>query len=134
MSVQTYLWIAAGSAFGGAARYWCSGFVAERVGETFPWGTIVVNIVGSFLIGLIATLTGPEGRLLMGATARQALMIGVFGGFTTFSSFSLQTLALARDGEWLAAAGNVVLSVVLCLIAVWLGHLAASGLNELKGS
>jgi CrcB protein len=130
----TYLWIGLGSALGGMARYWCSGFVADRIGETFPWGTLLVNVVGSFIIGFFATLTAPDGRLLVGSTARQFVMVGVLGGYTTFSSFSLQTLNLARDGEWLRAGANIVLSVVLCLVAVWLGHIAAAALNQMKGA
>lgn len=125
----TYLWIAIGSAMGGTARYWLSGVVAGWVGETFPWGTIIVNISGSLVIGFFATLTGPDGRLLVGSTARQFVMIGICGGYTTFSSFSLQTLTLAQDGEWLWAIGNIVISVVLCLLAVWLGHIAAAAIN-----
>src|ERR1700690_3968148 len=74
-----YLWIMLGSALGGAARYWFSGFVANRIGETFPWGTMLVNISGSFVIGFFATLTGPDGRLLVGTTARQFVMIGLCG-------------------------------------------------------
>src|SRR5579859_4636619 len=124
-----YLWIAVGSALGGVARFWLSGFVADRIGQTFPWGTIIVNVTGSFVIGFFGTLTGPDGRLLVGSTARQFVMIGICGGYTTFSSFSLQTLTLAQDGEWLWAGANVVVSVVLCLFAVWLGHVAALTLN-----
>jgi fluoride exporter len=130
----TYLWIGLGSALGGMARYWCSGLVANRFGETFPWGTLTVNVIGSFVIGFVATLTAPDGRLLVGSNARQFVMVGVLGGYTTFSSFSLQTLALARDGEWLRAGTNIVLSVVLCLVAVWLGHIAAAALNQMKGA
>jgi fluoride exporter len=125
----TYLWIALGSALGGMARYWLSGAVAQRVGETFPWGTIIVNVSGSFVIGFFATLTGPDGRLLVGGTARQFVMLGICGGYTTFSSFSLQTLTLARDGEWLWAGGNVLISVAFCLAAVWIGHVAAAAVN-----
>ena len=128
--MTAYLWVALGSALGGAARFWASGAVAARFGETFPWGTLVVNVAGSFAIGLVATLTAPDGRLLVGPHARQFVMLGVLGGFTTFSSFSLQTLALLRDGEWGRALANAVLSVVLCLVAVWLGHAAAAGLNR----
>lgn len=131
---MTWLWIALGSAIGGAGRYWASGLVAERVGAVFPWGTITVNVVGSFIIGFVATLTGPDGRLLVHPDARQFVMLGVCGGFTTFSSFSLQTLTLLRDGEWLLAAANIALSVAACLIAVVLGHFAAAALNQLKGS
>ena len=125
-----YLWIALGSALGGVARYWLSGVVARRFGEAFPAGTLIVNITGSFVIGFVATLTDPGGRLLMSVTARQFIMLGVLGGYTTFSSFSLQTLALARDGEWLFAALNAIGSFVLCLFAVWLGDYLAVLLNQ----
>lgn len=128
-----YLLIAFGSALGGMARYWCTGLVDHRIGETFPWGTLVVNVTGSVLIGFFATLTAPEGRWFVGAETRQLVMIGILGGYTTFSSFSLQTLNLVRDGEWARAALNVLLSVLLCLGAVWLGHAAAAALGQLKG-
>lgn len=128
-----YLWIMLGSSLGGAARYWVSGVIANRIGETFPWGTILVNISGSFVIGFFAALTGPDGRLLVGTTARQFVMIGLCGGYTTFSSFSLQTLNLARDGEWLRAGANAVLPLTLCFLAVWLGHILATFLNQMKG-
>ena len=131
--MSTYLWVGLGSALGGMGRFWCTDAVARVFGETFPWGTITVNVVGSFLIGFIATLTAPDGRLLVGTSARHFLMIGILGGYTTFSSFSLQTLALARE-DMIKAGGNVVLSVVLCLVAVALGHVAAAGINQLKGS
>ena len=130
MALQTYLWVMLGSALGGGARYWFSGVVARMFGETFPWGTLLVNVSGSLVIGFFNTITGPDGRLLVATTARQFVMIGLCGGYTTFSSFSLQTLNLARDGEWLRAGGNVVLSVVLCLVAVWVGHLAAASINK----
>ena len=132
--MQNYIWVMIGSALGGGARYWCSGFVAERIGETFPWGTLIVNVTGSFVIGFFATLTGPDGRFLVGTTARQFVMVGICGGYTTFSSFSLQTLNLIRDGEWFRAGGNIGLSVVLCMLAVWLGLIAATALNQLKGA
>lgn len=131
-----YLWIAFGGALGSVARFALNGVVSARVGETFPWGTILVNVAGSFVIGGLSALTLPEGRL--SAEARtfttQFLMIGVCGGFTTFSSFSLQTLNLLRDGEWLYAGGNVVLSVVLCLVATWLGYLLGTAMSAVKGS
>jgi fluoride exporter len=130
MSVAIALWVAVGSALGGVARYWCSGIIANLVGETFPWGTLIVNVVGSFLIGLIATVSGTDGRFIISAEARQFLMVGILGGFTTFSSFSLQTLTLARDGQWLLVGANVVGSVVLCLIMVWAGHMLATMINR----
>ena len=130
---MSYLWIFIGGGLGSIARFAASGLVARLVGETFPWGTILVNVTGSFLIGFIATLTGTEGRWLVSPSAREFVMIGVLGGYTTFSSFSLETLTLARDGEWLHAGVNVVVSVILCLAAVWLGHLVAVSLNSTKG-
>lgn len=122
--------VAIGSALGGVARYGLSGVFARAFGETFPWGTLVVNVTGSFLIGVVATLTGPDGRVLVSPVARQFWLIGIFGGFTTFSAFSLQTLSLAQDGEWLRAGGNVALSVGLCLVFVWLGAALASWVNR----
>jgi CrcB protein len=129
-----YALIMLGSALGGAARYWCSGLVASHVGETFPWGTLLVNVVGSVIIGFFATVTGPDGRFLVGTEARQFVMVGLCGGYTTFSSFSLQTLNLVRDGEMARAGANIGLSVALCLLGVWLGHAAAVCVNQLKGT
>ncbi|MEZ5891406.1 MAG: fluoride efflux transporter CrcB [Xanthobacteraceae bacterium] len=129
---MTYLWIVIGSALGGGARYWCSGFVARMIGETFPWGTLTVNVIGSFIIGFFATLTGPDGRVFASTNTRQFVMLGFCGGFTTFSSFSIQTLLLVQDGEWLRAGGNIVGSVVLCLLAVWAGYAAAIAVNTMK--
>jgi CrcB protein len=130
MSPVITLWVALGSALGGVARYWCSGFVAQRFGETFPWGTLTVNVVGSFLIGFIAAISSTDGRFIIPAEARQFMMVGILGGFTTFSSFSLQTLTLARNGEWLLVGANVVGSVVLCLVMVWAGHMLAMVINR----
>lgn len=129
-----YLLIAAGGAFGSVARYWLSGLTADHLGATFPWGTLLVNVTGSFVIGFFFTLTGPGGRVFASDNARQFVMTGVLGGYTTFSSFSLQTLNLARDGEWLQAGANTLGSVAACFVAVWLGHLAAAYLNQLKGA
>ncbi len=131
--MDIYLWVGLGSALGGIARYAVSGLVAGWFGETFPYGTLTVNVLGSFGIGLFAALTAPDGRLLVDPSIRQFTMVGLFGGFTTFSSFSLQTLALVQDGEWPAAAANVVASVVACLIGVWLGTVAGLYWNRLPG-
>jgi CrcB protein len=124
-----YLWVALGSALGGVARYG-GGLLAARVwGEAFPWGTIAINVLGSFVIGFFGALTMPGGAAPAGAGLRVFVMVGICGGFTTFSSFSLQTLMLAREGAWTGAVGNVVLSVVLCLAAVTAGHGAAERLG-----
>ena len=130
--MQSYLWIMLGSALGGGARHWCSGFAAHHFGETFPWGTLIVNVVGSFIIGLFATVTGPDGRVFVAIETRKFVMVGLCGGYTTFSAFSLQTLTLMRDGATGRAGANIALSVALCLLAVWLGHAAAAALNQMK--
>lgn len=127
-----YIWVAIGGAIGTVGRYWLSGVVARLVGETFPWGTLLINVTGSFVIGFFATLTGPDGRVYAASSTRQFVMTGIFGGYTTFSSFSLQTLNLANDGEMLRAGANVGLSVVLCLLAVWAGSIVANSLNVVK--
>lgn len=119
--MRLILLIASGSALGGVARYWLSGLVASRIGETFPWGTLFINVLGSAVIGALAAF-GDSGRVGLSTDARQFLMVGLCGGFTTFSSFSLQTLRLLQDGDWLRAFANVLLSVVLCLAAVALGY------------
>ena len=131
-----YLWVAIGGAIGSMARYGLGGLVAQKFGETFPLGTLAVNIAGSFIIGFLGALVSSEGRLdpQTRVLTSQLLITGVCGGFTTFSSFSLQTLNLVRDGEWLYAGGNVLLSVVLCLIAVWLGFLLGATFNTMKGN
>lgn len=134
-NLGTYLYVALGGALGSVARFWMSGLVSsQRWGETFPWGTLVVNVTGSFAIGLFGTLTAPEGRWLVPDTGRVFFMAGVCGGYTTFSSFSLQTLALAQEGEWAKAGLNTIGSVGLCLLAVWLGHAVAVKINALRGS
>ena len=124
-----YLWIALGSALGGMTRAWAATFIAARYGAAFPLGTVLVNITGCFLIGLFAGLTGVGGRLPASPTFRVFFMVGVCGGYTTFSSFSLQTLELAQKGEWLPATVNVLGSVLGCLLAVWLGSGTAVLLN-----
>jgi len=121
-----WAWVIIGSALGGMARYGVSGTVARRIGETFPWGTLTVNVVGSFVIGLFAALVAPGGALGGERMVGAFVMTGVCGGYTTFSSFSLQTLNLARDGEWPRALANVVASTVLCLLAVWAGFALAA--------
>ena len=125
-----YILVMLGGALGTGARFWMSGFVAERAGEFFPLGTLIVNVTGSFVVGFLAGFTDPEGPVFISPRFRQFFMIGVCGGYTTFSSFSLQTLALAQEGEWLRAGGNTVASVVFCLLAVWLGYFVATILNK----
>jgi CrcB protein len=128
-----YVLVAVGGALGSLSRFWASGLVANRFGQSFPWGTLFVNVTGSFIIGLFATVTAPEGRWLVGGAGRNFFMTGFCGGYTTFSSFSLQTLTLAQDEEWLYAGGNAVFNLVLCLVAVWLGHILGEEINLRKG-
>src|ERR1051325_7125079 len=131
-----YLWVARGGALGSVGRYWLNGFISTRFGEAFPWGTMIVNITGSFIIGVFGALTVAEGRLdsPSRAFATQFFMIGICGGYTTFSSFSWQTLQRLQEREYFYAGGNVLLSVALCLVAVWLGFLFGSLFNSMKGS
>jgi CrcB protein len=131
--VTLYLLIALGGALGSVARFFLSGLVANQFGATFPWGTLVINVTGSFVIGFFFTLTEPGGRVFASSNTRQFVKTGLCGGYTTFSAFSLQTLNLAREGEWFHAGANTVGSVVACLLAVWFGHLAAAYLNQLRG-
>lgn len=126
----SYLCVALGSAIGGSARYAMSGIVANWMGVTFPWGTLLINITGSFVIGIFNTLTAPDGILLVPSNFRILVMVGICGGYTTFSSFSLESLNLMRNGEWLSAGSYILASVVCCLIGVWLGHIAAVELNR----
>jgi len=110
-----------GSALGGVARYFISGFVARRVGETFPWGTLFINVSGAFLIGVFGAMAEDNTSLLASPDSWLFAVTGFLGCYTTVSSFSLQSLSLARDGEGGRAAGYVAISVGLCLAAVTLG-------------
>lgn len=130
---MTYLYVALGGALGSMARFALSGAIARSLHEVFPWGTLIVNVTGCFIIGFFAGLTGPEGRVLVPPDLRQFVMVGICGGYTTFSSFSLQTLNLARDGDPVRAGLNVIASVTLCLVFVWVGAVAAAALNQAKG-
>jgi CrcB protein len=117
----TYLWIALGSAIGGVSRHWVHQVVTPLVATKVPVATILINMSGSFLIGFIGALAVPLGRVIQNPDARDFIMIGLCGGYTTFSAFSLQTLNLARDGRWPELVINVTSSVAGCLLAVWLG-------------
>jgi CrcB protein len=130
----SYIWVGLGGAVGSIARFLASGVVARHFGETFPWGTLIVNVTGSFIMVFFATATGPDGRWLAAPSTRQFVMLGICGGYTTFSSFSLQTLNLARDGEYFRAGATSALSFILCLVGVWLGHALATSLSPMKGN
>jgi CrcB protein len=123
--IRGLLWVALGSVFGGMARFLISGAVARRVGETFPWGTIIVNVSGALAIGVLGGLASTGQGIFATPNPWFFAVTGFLGCYTTVSSFSLQTLSLARNGEMKRAAGNALLSVLLCLAAVALGfHLA----------
>ncbi|MDA0262081.1 MAG: fluoride efflux transporter CrcB [Proteobacteria bacterium] len=126
---KTYLWVALGSGLGGSARLLCSDLAARWLGMAFPWGTLSVNVVGSLLIGLIAAMVQSSGRFEVGPNVQHFLMVGVLGGYTTFSAFSFQILALVRDGDIGKAAGYVVLSLVLCLAAVTIGYAVGGAIS-----
>src|SRR5579859_269378 len=110
--IMAYLWVALGGALGSVSRYWMNGLVSAWFGETFPWGTLVINVTGSFVIGIFGAITSSDTAGPHRVTIVQFVMVGICGGFTTFSSFSLQTLNLMRAGEWPGAAGNILLSVI----------------------
>jgi CrcB protein len=125
--VATYGWVAIGGAIGSMARFWMGVAVAEMVGARFPWGTLLINVIGSFVIGWFDVLTGEFGSWSVPPDARAFVLVGLCGGFTTFSSFSLQTMQLMQGGEALRAGAYVVGSVALCLISVWAGMTLARG-------
>lgn len=125
------LGIFVGGGLGSLARWGVSTSLTQHLGS--PWGILAVNLTGCLIIGAFATATGPEGRWLVSPGFRQFFMLGVCGGYTTFSSFSLDTLSLADNGEFLKAGENAVFSLVLCLVGVWLGHVVAEKFNSMKG-
>jgi fluoride exporter len=125
-----YLWIALGAAIGGMARFGVASTIANWIGAIFPWGTLVVNLTGCFVIGIFNALTGPDGIFLVPLNTRLFVMAGLCGGYTTFSAFSLETLNLMLTGEWVAAGGYIIASVVFCMIGVWLGHVAGLLINQ----
>jgi CrcB protein len=131
-SVILYGYIAAGSVLGGVTRYLVSLLVQLIPG--FPWATLFVNVTGSFVIGFYGTLSGPDGRLFASVRQRQFVMTGFCGGYTTFSTFSLETFRLLKGGMAQTAFLNIAVSIVTWLLAVWLGYALASRLNRLKGS
>ena len=126
--------VAVGGAIGSLARFWLAELFVALGMSAFPWATLLANVSGSMLIGVIAALTGPDGRLLVTPELRLFWMVGICGGYTTFSSFSLQTLTLAQGAEWSRAVTNIGLSVILCLVAVWLGYMIGAWLNRLQGA
>lgn len=119
--MQALVLVGVGGAVGSMLRYWLTLMAARLVGEAFPWGTLAINVLGSAVIGAIAALTGPGGSFAGNPTLRLLVMVGVCGGFTTFSSFSLQTLTLLRNGALGAALAYITVSVLLCMAGTALG-------------
>ena len=132
--IELYATVALGSVIGGILRALASLAIQDHPEAGFPWGTLFVNVTGSFVIGFYAALTGPDGRVLAGPRQRQFVMTGICGGYTTFSAFGLETFRLLQAGNLPAAGFNVGISVVSWLAAVWLGYTLAMRLNRLKGS
>ena len=116
------LYVLAGSALGGLARFWLGAWSVQLLGVRLPWGTLLINVVGSLVIGWFGALTGEGGRLTVAPEVRVFVMIGLCGGFTTFSSFSLQSMELLQRAEYGWALGYMAGSVGLCLVAVAVGH------------
>jgi CrcB protein len=123
-----YLWIALGGALGSVGRAWVGVVSVRHMGTHFPWGTILINILGSALIGVVAATALSSSRTILNTETRIFLMLGVCGGFTTFSSFSLQTFELLREGRTAAAFANIGLSVVLCVLATAAGYMGTAAL------
>ncbi len=124
-----YLYVAIGGALGSMARFWLNNVVAAAIGAEFPWGTLLINILGSLVIGFFGTLTGKLARFAVPPEVSIFVMVGLCGGFTTFSSFSLQTVQLARAGEWDRTIYYVFASIILCLLACWLGIVAGLAIS-----
>ncbi len=125
----TYLWLGLGGAIGTMVRYFIDGVVSNRFGQTFPFGILVINASGSLIIGFFFGLFGLEGRWMIRPSLFSFLTIGICGGYTTFSSFSLGVLKLVRQHQWFYAGSYIVLSVISCLVAVWLGFLLAGAFS-----
>lgn len=124
--------VALGGAIGSVARFWLTALSERLFGGEFPWGTVIANVSGSLLIGAIAALPVLGPRDLLGPLGRQFLMVGIMGGYTTFSSFSLQTLTMLQHGHVTKALANVAGSVALCLVAVWAGYALAASFSGTK--
>ena len=131
-STRLYAAVAAGSALGALARFLCSLALTGLLGPAFPWGTLAVNGLGSFLIGLYATVSQPGGSMPAGPAGRQFVIAGFCGGFTSFSIFSLETLLLIERQAIALAGTSVIASLVLWLFSVWIGHRLGVRLNRLS--
>jgi CrcB protein len=126
VSFAAALLVAVGGALGSLARWWVSLALAKSVGPAFPWGTLLANVSGCFVIGFVAGWAGPNGRLVASDAVRNFAMVGFCGGYTTFSAFSLQTVEMLQAGDLARAGANVAGSLVLCLVATWAGYALAA--------
>ena len=129
--IWNYVAVMAGGAAGGGLRMFIYNWSADHFGSAFPWGTLLVNVSGCLIIGLFTGLTGPDGEVMTSPMIRQVVAIGLLGGFTTYSSFSLQTINLLAEGEVLYGLGNIFLTLLLCLGGTWIG-LALAGTLRCK--
>ncbi len=127
--MKSLLWVGLGSALGGMARYAVTLLFAKSFTGLFPLGTVIVNVTGSFLIGFLFMATGESGRWSASEVTRNFLMVGILGGYTTFSSFSLQTVQLMEKGAWGLVFANVLGSVLFCIGGAWLGQWAGRQLG-----
>jgi CrcB protein len=127
----SYISVALGSIVGAVARFLVSVLCVSQFGDGFPWGTLFVNVTGSFVIGFYAALTGPDGRLLVSARQRLFVMVGICGGYTTFSAFSLETLRLVQSGNVQTALVYLLVSIITWIASVWIGHALAARFNRL---
>jgi len=127
MYMTKYLMVGLGGALGSILRFWVGGFIGERMGARFPYGTFIVNCTGSFLIGLVVTLLAEKGH--WNPNWRHLIPIGFIGGYTTFSTFELETFRSFQDGEILMASLNMLLSVVVGFFSVWLGVITGRSIS-----
>jgi fluoride exporter len=127
----SYISVALGSIVGAVARFLVSVLFVSQFGNGFPWGTLFVNVTGSFVIGFYAALTGPDGRLFVSVRQRLFVMVGICGGYTTFSAFSLETLRFVQSGNAQTALVYLLVSAITWIASVWLGHALAARLNRL---
>ena len=133
-TLRLYAAVGMGSVLGALARFVCTVALVSLLGPAFPWGTLAVNVLGSFLIGLYATLTEPDGRLLASPAQRQFVMAGFCGGFTTFSIFSFETLQFIEGRAFALAGIYIGASLALWLVSVWIGYQIGARLNRLNRS
>jgi CrcB protein len=129
-----YVWVAVGGALGSVARFALANAMVVATGSEFPWGTLLINVLGSFVISFFGMLTGTWPRFAVPYEVRVFVTVGLCGGFTTFSSFSLQTIDLIRTGQAGRAGVYVAASVILCLAACALGFAAAAAVGQPAGA